>query len=232
MNQKTLLKFHLSLMGLVLAVGLAGSFFTEMRRQFFPAFIVFWGVLFFLYGALFFQFFSFVRQSRKREEMLVQMGARDLATGLMNRRVFEAIGGQEMERARRKEYSVSLIFVRVEPFEPVIRDYPQMAARHLLFQIAEFLRKACRNYDGVFAYDRDTFVILLSEVNANQLPQIAQRIDKKLAQKEFFAGLSINAVKPGVRYGLAAYPSDGEDLKGIVQKALSRLFNPSKTSDQ
>ncbi|MBI4412529.1 MAG: diguanylate cyclase [Deltaproteobacteria bacterium] len=227
MNQKNLLKYQLSLMGVILVAGLAASFNTEMRKEFFTVFVLFWLVLLSLYGFLFYQFLSFVRQSRKREEMLVQMGARDLVTGLMNRRVFEAIAGQEIERARRKEYPASLIFMRVEPIDPATKDFPQMAVRHLLFQIAEFLRKTCRNYDGIFAYDRETFVVLLSEVNADQLSMIAQRIEKKLAQKEFFIGLSNSAVKPRVNYGLSNFPAHGDDLKGIVQYGLKSVVGES-----
>lgn len=108
------------------------------------------GAVLLLYLILAIQVLSYVKGTQTRGELLVQMGTRDLVTGLLNRRVFEGLVGQEIERAKRRDYPVSLVFVRVDPIEQMTQDFGRPAVEHLLFQIAEFLRKVCRTYDGLF----------------------------------------------------------------------------------
>ncbi|MBI2340013.1 MAG: diguanylate cyclase [Deltaproteobacteria bacterium] len=226
-SQRTFLKLLFCLFGLVLFSGLGFFAFTHRTADSLLPFGLWGGFLFVLYLVLFWRIFSFFRESRLKEETLERMSTRDLATGLMNRRGFEGLAGQEMERARRKGYPASLIFVRVEPLELITKDFGRPAVDHLLTQIAEFLKKACRSYDGVFAYDRDTFAVLLAETGSDQLKSVAGRIEKKMMQKEFSIGRSKDVIKPHIHYGLATYPAHGEDLKGVVSHALSGLFDAS-----
>lgn len=184
---------------------------------------------FILFVALFLtlQVLSYIRRNESRSELLVQMGSRDLVTGLLNRRVFEGLVGQEIERAKRKGLPVSLLFVNVAPLDQIVQDFGRPACEHLLFQISEFLKKICRNYDGIFSYDRETFVILLAEASSANVGVVIDRLRKKLENKEFYIGLSNDVIQPRLHFGHASYPQHGEDLKALVQQGMSELFSSS-----
>lgn len=189
------------------------------------------GIVLFIYIILVFQVLSFARKSESRNEMLVQMGTRDLVTGLLNRRVFEGLVGQEIERAKRKGYSVSVLFIQVEPLHQIVHDFGRPAAEHLLFQISEFLRKVCRTYDGIFSYDREIFAVILSEANAGNVTIVRDRLKKKIESKDFFIGLSNDIIKPHLKFGSATYPKNGEDLKAVIQLGLNNLYKGEPHQD-
>lgn len=200
------------------------DFLPQAQKKLVLYFAVVGGIALFIYLLIVFQVLSYIRKNESRNELLVQMGTRDLVTGLFNRRVFEGLVGQEIERAKRKNYPVSLLFVHIESLDQIIKGFGRPACEHLLFQISEFLKKICRNYDGVYSYDRETYVILLAEATFENVEMVIKRLKKKLDGRDFYIGFTNDVIQPSLRYGFASYPQHGEDLKALVEQGLSQLY--------
>lgn len=158
-----------------------------------------------------------------RNENLALLGAKDLVTGLFNNRSFEILGGQELERARRRGYHLSLLLIRVDPFEQIKADLGDVAVDRLLFQVAELLRKCIRVYDGIYKYDENSFVVMLSETDFKSINTIVERFKVRFFKTAFVVKKSKLKVIPQVSVGFAVFPTDADKLEGLVHFAQGNL---------
>lgn len=172
---------------------------------------------------LFWQVLSHFSKQQSNEENLVLLGTRDMATGLFNRRSFEILIGQELERAKRRGYHLSLLIVKVEPFEQIRQDLGQLSLDRLMFQIAETLRNSCRLYDGIFKYDNDAFILVHPETDLNAINIVVSRFKGTLYKKEFLVKSNQTRVIPKISVGIAIYPTDGVDYPALIKFAMGNL---------
>lgn len=180
-------------------------------------FLVFFSLL------LFWQVLAYLNKRQSNEDSLVLLGTRDGITGLFNRRSCEIIMGQELERAKRRGYHLSLLLVKVEPFEQIRQDLGQLSLDRLMFQIAETLRNSCRVYDGLFKYDDDTFVLVHPEADLKAISVVVNRFKGTLYKKEFLVKSNQTRVIPKISVGMAIYPTDGVDYPSLIKFATGNL---------
>lgn len=166
--------------------------------------------------------FRFFYLYQLNQDNLVLLGTKDAATGLYNRQSFESLGIQEIERAKRRGYHLSLLVFRLDPFDKMKEDLGKPALDRVLFQFAEVIRRTLRVYDGLFRYDDNVFLALLSETDFTAVNSVVARFQKQFQKTKFPIKKKL-AIVPQVHVGFAVYPMDSDKLEDLYQHALNNL---------
>ncbi len=115
-------------------------------------------------------------------EEVKSLAIRDGLTGLYNYRHFWEILKHEVEKCKRYQNPLSLLFLDLDNFK-IINDtlgHPQGDV--VLKTLAAYLQGAVRQADVVCRYGGEEFVVLLPETPADQALKLAERLRLKISQ--------------------------------------------------
>lgn len=109
-------------------------------------------------------------------ERLRFLANRDPLTGLLNRRVMEAVLTREFVRANRYENSLAVVFIDIDDFKGVNDTYGHDGGDDLLNHVAEQLMKISRETDVVARFAGDEFVVILPQTSAENAERLMSRL--------------------------------------------------------
>jgi diguanylate cyclase (GGDEF)-like protein len=109
-------------------------------------------------------------------ERLKFLANRDPLTGLLNRRVLEAVLTREFARAIRYKNSLAVAFIDIDDFKGVNDTYGHDRGDDLLNHVAEQLMKISRETDVVVRFAGDEFVVILPQTSAKNAKQLMSRL--------------------------------------------------------
>lgn len=122
----------------------------------------------------------------------------DPLTGLLNRRGFLEAAAQELQRAARHHYAVTLIYIDVDDFKAINDSRGHRAGDRLLKDASASIQRAIRDVDTAARMGGDEFAILLSETGAHVSEAAALRVRTDvladLAGRGWAVTLSVGAV--------------------------------------
>jgi len=105
---------------------------------------------------------------KKMEEQVRQLAFFDPLTKLPNRRLLQDRLGHIMAASKRTGCYGAVMFLDLDNFKPLNDDHGHEVGDLLLVEVAERLRNCIREMDTVGRFGGDEFVVMLSELNANQ----------------------------------------------------------------
>jgi diguanylate cyclase (GGDEF)-like protein len=144
----------------------------------------------------------------------------DPLTGCHNRRFLDEIERREIQRHRRYEAPLSVVFVDVNHFKRLNDTLGHDVGDKVLKAIGELLRRHVRESDYVIRWGGDEFLLLLTCTAAE-----AQRKADDL--KAAFELQRQEADLPegiGLSTGVAGVPPDAENLADTIRAADSRMY--------
>ena len=148
----------------------------------------------------------------------------DLLTGLPNLRYFNAFMEQELGRAARIDYPVTLLMMDLECFKDVNDRFGHKVGDRTLAEIGQVLRRQMRRSDMLIRYAGDEFVAVLPGTTREQAKQTIDRI--QTAVDSFRMPIrSEQYVRVGISVGAAAYPQDGQEVDGLLALADQDMYN-------
>ncbi|MBI5630810.1 MAG: diguanylate cyclase [Elusimicrobia bacterium] len=119
------------------------------------------------------------------ENRLRELSITDNLTALYNQRYFQEQLSQEVRRARRQGYQLSLILMDLDGFKKVNDEKGHLEGDRLLKSFsAILLGHIRREMDTAYRYGGDEFVILLPGLGKELAEKVAQRIADAAAQKK------------------------------------------------
>jgi diguanylate cyclase (GGDEF)-like protein len=144
----------------------------------------------------------------------------DPLTGCRNRRFFHEVIGREVERHKRYNIPLSMLFVDINHFKAINDTLGHETGDRVLQQVAAFLMSKVRGADYVFRWGGDEFLILMSCREDEALRKGAQlqaAFDKssKAATLPQDVGLSV---------GCAEVPPETRDVMPLVKLADDRMY--------
>ena len=122
-----------------------------------------------------------VQRLRDTDHILMRDGP-DAVTGLITRRALERIYHREAAAARRRGYSLALLFLDVDDLKKINDTYGHVVGDEALLTVADALRASLRASEGVARVGGDEFVVLLSDVQTDRVLLVKARIQSKLAE--------------------------------------------------
>ncbi|WP_185964316.1 two-component system response regulator [Aliikangiella marina] len=106
----------------------------------------------------------------------------DHMTGLLNRNAFENLLSREIARVRRSKDNCVLLFVDLDNFKLINDELGHAAGDELLVLLAKRLSERSRDTDYVARLAGDEFVVLLTHVTLENLPELAEQYRELLQE--------------------------------------------------
>ena len=143
----------------------------------------------------------------------------DPKTGLFNARHFANVLSDELARAARFDRPMSVIMADLDLLRDINNTYGHLAGDAVLKGIAEIFRQQLRHYDVPARFGGEEFCILLPETPPDQAVEIAERVRRAVAAKEFEVETSSDPIRATISLGVAGFPRDGADANELIHQA-------------
>jgi diguanylate cyclase (GGDEF)-like protein len=121
---------------------------------------------------------------------LQRLSMNDPLTGLLNFRAFNRAASMEIDRARRNNQVLSVVFLDVDNFKSINDRFGHAVGDSVLKSLAGILRANVRNIDIVGRLGGDEFAVVLPETPEESAQTVFNRIQKifeQAAQKQEWA---------------------------------------------
>ncbi len=153
-------------------------------------------------------------------EMLKYLGLTDSLTGVYNRRYIDRRLLEEIGRARRQAYRISVMYIDIDHFKHVNDSVGHQGGDEVLREVAARIKAELRASDAMGRFGGEEFVALLIDAELEDATMVAQRIRASIASRK--VELSCGTPVPvSVSIGVAALDDfDREHALESVAQAL------------
>ena len=160
------------------------------------------------------------RRLESAREELRDLALTDALTGAYNRRFFDEIIGRELERHRRANDPLSVVFIDINRFKMVNDVHGHAVGDTLLRDVSEFLRRKLRETDYVFRWGGDEFVVLMS------CPAVEAARRMSALKLEYEAAPLITALGggSGLAIGCAEASPGTRDIDAVIAAADADMY--------
>ncbi|MDX1755647.1 MAG: EAL domain-containing protein [Marinobacter sp.] len=156
------------------------------------------------------------------ESRLVQLANEDSLTGLLNRRAFGLALDKAIDRARRHDYQLALLYLDLDRFKLVNDTLGHAVGDRLLQRVAEAIEGCVRSEDVLARLGGDEFTVLVENIDspddaATIAHNLIRVLDKPitLEGQEFITTASI---------GIALFPRDGRGAGELAKAADAAMY--------
>ena len=160
------------------------------------------------------------RRLQETQTELHELAITDTLTGCHNRRFFHEVIGRELQRHRRYDIPLALLFVDIDKFKMVNDTLGHDAGDRLLEYVAMFLKRHVREADYLFRWGGDEFLVLLS-------CGVEEAREKGAAlSRAFRAALQASALPTGVglSVGCSEVVAHTDDIMTRIQEADEAMY--------
>ncbi len=171
----------------------------------------------------FISLFSDISNIKESEERLNYLAHHDALTNLPNRLLFSANLDHAIERAKRYQQKVALLFLDLDRFKIINDTLGHSYGDALLQTTARRLLQSVRREDTVARLGGDEFTIVMTEIsNAGDAALLARKVIERIRepvtvdQQEIVTSTSI---------GISIYPDDAKDAETLVKAADTAMYH-------
>jgi diguanylate cyclase (GGDEF)-like protein len=153
---------------------------------------------------------------------LIKVSIHDKLTGCFNRRHLDEEIIKLFSQSRRTEGPLSLMMLDLDLFKAINDTYGHAAGDIVLRSVTEVISKQLRQYEILYRYGGEEFVILLPAAEEADAALLAERIRASVADKQIDIG-GEHPVKITVSIGIASYPQSAasiDELFTMMDQAL------------
>ena len=149
----------------------------------------------------------------------------DELTGLFNRRHFDEVIQQEIDRHARYGSIFSLAFMDLDEFKNYNDSLGHVAGDSMLERVGKIVLASIRNVDCAFRHGGDEFAIIMPNTTIENASTVIDRIRLRIESE--LGG--IKRIPVTASFGLASWPSDGLTKDHIVNAADKALYHAKRT---
>lgn len=153
----------------------------------------------------------------------LSVGIFDDVTGVYNALYFDERLTEEVKRARRYQFPLSLILLDIDNFTRYNETFGAGEGNVLLKDVAAILREHTRETDVLSRLENDEFAVLLVESERSNAIIIGERIRMALEVRYMGRTGAKARVHVTVSGGVASYPEDADSREALVEKAAASL---------
>jgi len=170
-----------------------------------------------------------VTELKDAEARVSHMAYHDGLTGLANRQLFEETLTLAVERAKREQALVAVLYLDVDNFKLVNDSLGHHAGDALLRELAERLKTCTRETDLVARQGGDEFLILLADLEAegadDAIRLVAGRMYEALREPFDLSGVEFHARGST---GISVYPRDAADVETLMKNADVAMYRAKR----
>ena len=154
------------------------------------------------------------------------LATRDALTGLLNRRAFEGLLQEELQRAQRLNHPLALVLVDLDHFKAVNDTFGHAAGDAVLVEAARRLEAEVRGIDRVARIGGEEFAVILMETPAHEAVIVAQRLVANMKADPISAAPGINLTIT-LSAGVSVLPPEATN-NGAFKEAADRALYQAK----
>ncbi len=162
-----------------------------------------------------------------KERALMLARLQDLAitdglTKLYNSRYFYKQLDSEVNRAKRYNHPLTLLFMDIDYFKRYNDTYGHLEGDKVLAGIGKVIKSCLRKMDTAYRYGGEEFTVILPETNRGKVMTVAKRI-KDAMENEKFSPQSEKSISITISIGATEY-CPGERISTLVQRADKAMY--------
>lgn len=158
------------------------------------------------------------------------MAIKDPLTTLYNRRFFNQRIEEEIVRARRTRYPLSVIYLDIDHFKKYNDNNGHQNGDVLLKQISALMKKSSRKSDVVARLGGEEFCILLPHTDKEGAAVKAEKLRRLVEGTPFPYGEKQPMGFVSISLGVSEYPSFSTDAESLIKTADDALYHVKETS--
>ena len=168
-------------------------------------------------------------ENARAVERIQELTITDDCTHLFNARHLAAVLPTEIERARRFDQPLGIVFLDLDYFKQVNDVHGHPAGSRVLAEAAEVITRTLRNVDLAFRYGGDEFVAILPQTPGPAAAAAANRLLVAMRARRFLSleGLSLHLT---ASLGVASYPDDADNAAALLERADQRMYSVKNTT--
>ena len=156
---------------------------------------------------------------------LAEQARRDALTGLLNHQTLVIGLELELERARRYEHGLTLVFFDIDEFKAINDTLGHLEGDRVLRELAKHVQTTLRGSDLAGRMGGDEFAVCLIESDLEAggafLARLQDQIDETLASGELPEGFAISA-------GVAHFPTEAATAESLFRLADARQYEAKR----
>ncbi|QEK12844.1 GGDEF domain-containing protein [Crassaminicella thermophila] len=129
----------------------------------------------------------------------------DEATGLSNAKEFYKDLDEEISRANRYNFHLTLMVIEIQYFEELISIYGKTQVEKIIKVFAKIITKTIRNEDKEYRTDKNIFSIILQNTDATGAEILKERLKKALSHIIIQEGNDEKEYKLDIKIGFIQY---------------------------
>ncbi len=172
-----------------------------------------------------------VRDRENLKDELELQSLTDALTGLGNRRALDLRLAEEIVRADRFAYPLTVLLADVDHFKVYNDTHGHRAGDDILRAIGRVLRSQAlrQGTDHAYRYGGEEFLVLLPGSESADALEVAERLRAAIESETATLRLPRGAVPVTVSVGVAVYPRDARSGDEVVQHADLALYRAKET---
>jgi polar amino acid transport system substrate-binding protein len=160
-----------------------------------------------------------IKRRKEIELQLSEFANKDALTNIFNRRKIEEICEIELERVKRYEKNLSIIFFDINDFKYINDTFGHHLGDEVLVKITNLLEKNLRATDSIGRWGGDEFLIIIPETNLYQCKSIVLDLEEQLKTIEFTSQINVTC-----SFGIATY-EENDHLDSLLRKADESMYS-------
>lgn len=168
-------------------------------------------------------FNNMAERLQRHQSSLEQLAIRDSLTGLYNRREFERLLSEELQRSQRYHHAVSLLLVDIDNFKDINDSHGHAAGDNALRVLAQVIRDMSRNGDIVARYGGEELTVILPETPSDDAVAMAERMRNAVAGQPIMLPHG-DVIALTASIGVATFPHDATTEGKLVDIADQAMY--------
>jgi len=169
-----------------------------------------------------------IRMYNKLHRQEFRLARIDRLTGLANRRYLEQKLKEETTYADSSGGRINILLFDLDNFKKYNDTYGHILGDSVLFEFSRIIREVIRKSDVAVRYGGEEFMVLIRDIDIVIAKSVAERIRRKLEERNICIKDQDNLIRMTVSCGIAQYPTHACDIRTAIDCADKALYHAKK----
>lgn len=160
-------------------------------------------------------------------QMISRQAYSDTLTGLPNRRALDERLEEEVQSARRNNYSFAVVMMDLDGFKDVNDTYGHSTGDEVLRLVFNQMARGVRNTDFLARYGGDELTLILTQSDISSAKIVTQKIIEGMKKLKFELP-NKKKLKLGISGGMALFPLHARNGPDLLRAADAALYQAKK----
>jgi diguanylate cyclase (GGDEF)-like protein len=160
-------------------------------------------------------------------QMISRQAYSDTLTGLPNRRALDERLEQELQSARRNNYSFAVVMMDLDGFKSVNDNYGHSTGDEVLRLVFSQMARGVRNTDFLARYGGDELTLILTQSDMHSVRIVTDKIIEGMKKFKFTLP-DKKKLKLGISGGIAIFPVHARNGSDLLRAADAALYQAKK----